>query len=55
MPCLYEKLFKWLVNGTVLGQSSPNISGGKICKIIIYGDQIISHVEDIITLSKGQS
>ena len=32
MFCLHTKNFEWLENGTVLGQSSPNSSGGKICK-----------------------
>ena len=28
----FTKNFEWLANETVLGQSSPNRSGGKICK-----------------------
>ena len=31
--CLtFIKNFEWLGNGTFLGQSSPNSSGGKICE-----------------------
>ena len=29
---IFPKNFEWLANGTVLGQSNPNSSWGKICK-----------------------
>ena len=50
--CLaFTKNLERLANETVLGQSKPNGSGGKVCKKSL----IISHVEDIFTLSKGYS